>query len=300
MQPIEITAQNSKRRKRARHIRAEKRYRYLSIAALCMAVVLLALYLSTVLIQRRDDSQREGLRGLYYNQTARRTGSFFFADAKADEWTADVPERFVQLFAINPDLMGWITAGDAVDEPVVYRDNEFYLDHSFYQEYSAGGTVFADVENAAWDTDGYVILYGHNMRNGSMFGELEKYRKLEYLKENAAVTLDTVTGEAAKSYVPFAVFDASMMLDDPNYFHLRRFEEYQTGDEARIQAFLDELRQRSLFDVPVDVMVQDRVLALVTCSYGDPDGRMMLFCRELREGETVEDMQALMQQCAEK
>ena len=91
-----------------------------------------------------------------------------------------------------------------------------------------------------------------------------------------------------------------MLTSDQNYFHLRRFEEYQTGDEARVQAFLDEISARSLFNIPVEVTPQDRILALVTCSYDDPDGRLMLFCRALRDGETVEDIQALMQQAAEK
>lgn len=301
MQHTKTVARHSGRsKKRARLARKrEKRYRYLSIVAFCLFAALLALYLVTVFLQHYDDSRQEDLRDLYHGQTTC-LPSFLFPSAMAEELPQNIPERFAELWEINPDLIGWLTAGDAVDEPVVYRDNEYYLDHSFYQSYSASGTVFADIENAAWNTDRYVILYGHNMRNGSMFGKLNNYRELDYIQEYPLVTFDTISGDVAQNYVPFAVFDASMLTSDQNYFHLRRFEEYQTGDEARVQAFLDEISARSLFNIPVEVTPQDRILTLVTCSYDDPDGRLMLFCRALRDDETVEDIQALMQQAAEK
>lgn len=299
MQKREPVSRGASRR-RARYMRSVQRYRILSIVAFCMFLVLMVLYIGTIIFQNHNDNQQDKLRDLYHGQMAWMPGSFLFPSASAEEPESDIPEHFMSLWEINHDLIGWILAGDAVDEPVVYRDNEFYMDHSFYKSYSVSGTVFADEENQAWDTDLYVILYGHNMRNDTMFGKLDRYRDPEYMKQNSIVTFDTIADGQQEQYVPFAVFDASMKKKDSNYFYLRRFETWRSGDAEQIQAFLEEIVGRSRLEIPIDVTPEDRILALVTCSYDDPDGRLMLFCRALREGETAEGVQAQMQACAKR
>lgn len=86
----------------------------------------------------------------------------------------------------------------------------------------------------------------------------------------------------------FSVFDASMLPDSEDYFYLRRFDELRSGGDEAMQLLIDELRERSLYDVPIDVAPQDGILALVTCSYSNSDGRLMVFARRLRAGESAE------------
>ena len=77
-----------------------------------------------------------------------------------------------------------------------------------------------------------------------------------------------------------------------------RDDNHRSGNVSKIQAFLEEIQERSLLNIPVEVRPQDRILVLVTCSYADPDGRLMVFFRALRENETEEDLQARVAQSA--
>lgn len=267
------------------------------LCALCILLgsALLLAALAQMLESYTARQQNDSLKALYYGTT----GLIAYAEAPEPDPTPE-PENagFEELQKINPDIVGWIKGGSMVDTPVVHRDNQYYMTHDFYGRESASGTVFADVRNTNCAADPYVILYGHNMKDGSMFGTLPRYRTLSYLKANPILEFTTTSDSAPVYYVPIAVFDASMEQGDDNYFYLRQYLAF-SKTQAR-QQFLDEIRARSLFNIPVDVNTSDRILALVTCSYADTNGRFILFCRPLRANETQDGVRALLQSAAEK
>lgn len=197
-------------------------------------------------------------------------------------------ESFAELLRYNPDTVGFLTIGETVDLPVVQRenDNEYYLTHAYSGEEAREGALFLDGANRLSDEN--LIVYGHNMRNGTMFGELSSFGEREFLLENAVVRFDTLYENAL--YVPFAMFEASMDENDAHYFDVRQI----VFDEMSFELFVLKLRSRSVFDVPVEVEYGDQLLTLVTCSYNDDDGRYIVALRKLREGETEEEMRALM------
>ena len=197
-------------------------------------------------------------------------------------------ESFAELLRYNPDTVGYLTIGEIVDLPVVQRenDNEYYLTHAYSEEEAREGALFLDGANRLSDEN--LIIYGHNMRNGTMFGELSSFGKREFLLKNALVRFDTLYENAL--YVPFAMFEASMDEDDGHYFDVRQI----VFDETSFELFVLKLRGRSVFDVPVAVAYGDQLLTLVTCSYNDDDGRYIVALRKLREGETEEEIRALM------
>ena len=198
-------------------------------------------------------------------------------------------ESFAELLRYNPDTVGFLTIGETVDLPVVQRenDNEYYLTHAYSGEEAREGALFLDGANRLSDEN--LIVYGHNMRNGTMFGELSSFGEREFLRENAVVRFDTLYENAL--YVPFAMFEASMDENDGHYFDVRQI----VFDETSFELFVLKLRGRSVFDVPVEVEYGDQLLTLVTCSYNDDDGRYIVALRKLREGETEEEMRALME-----
>ena len=197
-------------------------------------------------------------------------------------------ESFAELLRYNPDTVGFLTIGGIVDLPVVQRenDNEYYLTHAYSGEEAREGALFLDGANRLSDEN--LIVYGHNMRNGTMFGKLSSFGEREFLLENAVVRFDTLYENAL--YVPFAMFEASMDENDTHYFDVRQI----VFDETSFELFVLKLRGRSVFDVPVEVEYGDQLLTLVTCSYNDDDGRYIVALRKLREGETEEEMRALM------
>lgn len=197
-------------------------------------------------------------------------------------------ESFAELLRYNPDTVGFLTIGETVDLPVVQRenDNEYYLTHAYSGEEAREGALFLDGANRLSDEN--LIVYGHNMRNGTMFGELSSFGEREFLLKNAVVRFDTLYENSL--YVPFAMFEASMDENDGHYFDVRQI----VFDETSFELFVLKLRSRSVFDVPVEVEYGDQLLTLVTCSYNDDDGRYIVALRKLREGETEEEMRALM------
>ena len=197
-------------------------------------------------------------------------------------------ESFAELLRYNPDTVGFLTIGETVDLPVVQRenDNEYYLTHAYSGEEAREGALFLDGANRLSDEN--LIVYGHNMRNGTMFGKLSSFGEREFLLENAVVRFDTLYENAL--YVPFAMFEASMDENDAHYFDVRQI----VFDETSFELFVLKLRSRSVFDVPVEVEYGDQLLTLVTCSYNDDDGRYIVALRKLREGETQEEIRALM------
>ena len=272
----------------------KNKYRILAIVALCIALLLTAFLIATSLIRHNERVQTSKICELYYgnnNSVTKERDDYSDlknknseCDDNVDLNTDQIQDRFIPLLQINPETVGWIKVGNLADEPVVYRDNEFYLNHDFYQKKSSSGTVFVDVENTDLENDKYVIVYGHDLRDGSKFGSLKEYLNIEQLKNNIVIEWSSLYSSEAEKYVVFSVFDSSMLEENKNYFDLRRFDEIDLDGTKK---FIEEIRERSLYDIPVDVTAEDQIMVLVTCSYKHEDGRLLIFCRKARKAENV-------------
>lgn len=274
---------------------AKKKYILLAAASLGIFVLLAIALAASESVRRAERESTAQLSALYAAPSSAAEASADVAgdvDEMDDSGGAgDIPARFSELYAINPEFIGWLRAEGVVDEPVVFRDNSFYLSHALDQTQSHSGTVFADVANSAWYNDAYVILYGHNIHGGDRFSRLSSYKDADFVRENPIIEWDTIrSGDAPWQYAIFAAFEASMLEDDESYFHLRRFDELRAGGAEAMQALLDEVAARSCINIPLEVTAEDDILALVTCSYSNADGRLMVFARALRDGETAEDI----------
>ena len=213
--------------------------------------------------------------------------------------TADeqgVENDFLPLLKENENLVGWLTAGDSIDFPVVQLDNAFYLNHNFFGEADNNGTPFLDEENSLEPRDDVLMIHGHHMKSGAMFGRLKRYLDFDYLCENPIVTFRTVRDEEDVYYTPIAAINISLNTKDKNYFSPRRFN--FDSDEA-FQAYLNEVTSRSAWRAKTDAVPGDDLLVLATCSYIYGYGRLLLVCRALREGETPASVTALYTQQAD-
>lgn len=195
--------------------------------------------------------------------------------------------QFEALYAQNSDLIGWIKMADSVDYPVLYRDNSFYMDHDFYGQYSQAGSIFLDARNGMYMDDSAMLIYGHNMRSGEMFGDLDAYRETKYLCKYPIISLQSAWESEPRQYVLISLFDASMNKSDPSYIRIVRTA-FET--DAEKQAFIDEMRARSIYKIPLEADAGDQLLTLVTCSYSHDNGRFLLFARQLRDDETEESI----------
>lgn len=200
-----------------------------------------------------------------------------------------VQTSFADLLTENPETVGFLTIGDWVSLPVAQRvnDNSFYLDHNFEGKPSVAGTLFLDGSNLLIPEDDALIVYGHNMKNGTMLAGIANYAQKKFLAENAIVHFDTIYEN--RVYVPFAVFSASADRENESYFNFRQF----MFDETTFELYALKMKDLSKIRLPVDVRVGDRLLLLVTCEYTHENGRFIVALRQLREDETEDDIRSL-------
>ena len=193
-----------------------------------------------------------------------------------------VQSSFDALLAVNPDTVAFLDIEEMLSLPVVQRvgDNDYYLDHSFEGEAAKEGALFMDGLNRLVPEDDCLIVYGHNMKNRTMFGQLSAYLDVTYMRKHPVIHFDTLYEN--RSYVVFAAFSASMEPDNRKYFDVRNV----IFDEVEFDKFVLKLQGRSKYTVPIDVQYGDRLLLLVTCDYANYEGRFILALRQLRPDET--------------
>ncbi len=218
------------------------------------------------------------------------TEKFVFA-----EEDAPVSEEFKELLEINPDTVGWLTVGEIADYPVVKRDDEYYLTHNFEGKYDPNGTIFVTQNNVLRPRDTVILMYGHHMSSGQMFGRLVRYMHEDYMRKFPLVQFHTIYADEEEHdtwYVPVSFFSASMEEGEEGYFDILPmfFETEEEHDE-----YLRTMLGRSVWKAPTDVTKEDNLIMLITCSYDLVDSRYLLICRQLREDETPEEMEALYQ-----
>ena len=190
---------------------------------------------------------------------------------------------FEGLYAKNDDIAGWIKIEDSkINYPVMkYRDNEFYLKNDFDKKPNKYGVPFIDYENNLEKRDKNTIIYGHNMNDGQMFGELTKYRSTDYYKKHPIVEFSTLYEQNKYKIISAFIANTKPEYGDVFDYHNKiNFESQEDFDK-----FIEDVKVRSFFEAPVDVNYEDNLLTLSTCTYEFNGARFVLVARELREGE---------------
>ena len=194
------------------------------------------------------------------------------------------PERNYRTLAEqNSDLTAWLTVpGTQLDYPVLYtpQEPEFYLRRAFDGSYAVSGSLFIGAGSAP-DSE-HVMIYGHYMRNGSMFGSLDRYADPAYWEEHPEITYDLIQPDGSyqrHTYQVMAAFYSRVYrTDETGVF---RFYYYQDlSDPAAFQEYVDGLEGAALYDTGVTAQPGDRLLTLITCSYHTDGGRFVVAARE--------------------
>ncbi|MCL2105483.1 MAG: class B sortase [Oscillospiraceae bacterium] len=191
------------------------------------------------------------------------------------------------LKALNPEVVCWLKIpGAKVDLPIVQTlDNVYYLKRDFKCKPSRYGNPFMDWRNKLEPMDTNLIIYGHHMKDGTIFGRLKEYEKRDVVANNPIITLETP--EATYYYKVIAVLNVNGAPgEDRNYvFH---FDTPRIPKKEDFDGFVKQLRQRTLINTGVDVQYGDHLLSVQTCLYDFKDEFLVLVARRVREGEGLE------------
>ena len=197
-------------------------------------------------------------------------------NAETAEQVKSMLEGIRSLHEENKDLAGWVTVpGTKVDYPVMFtpKEPEYYLKRGFAGEDSVSGTPFLDYRTSLDPLSDNIIVYGHNMKDGSMFSDLLRYRDREYYEDHPRMEFYTLTER--QTYEIFAVIQTEV-------YDNRKFDCYSLVDAKSREAFdefFKQIKHLSLYDTGVTVEYGDRVLTLSTCSYQAENGRTLVFGR---------------------
>lgn len=164
---------------------------------------------------------------------------------------------FDALRSVSEDVVLWIDIpGTGVSYPVAQaEDNDYYLRKTLKGEYNFAGTVFMDYRNNPSVTDDNTILYGHNMRDGSMFGLLKKYGKEEFFRAYPEIDL----------YLPDRILRCSVISSHQEEAQEENFP-MQFGNEEEKMAYIDRIKSKAWYDTGISAGAEDRLITLVTCT----------------------------------
>lgn len=202
----------------------------------------------------------------------------------ADNPQLRISESFQKLRQQNRDVAGWLSIEDVLDEPVMQRDNAYYLTHDASGKKNATGALFLDESCNLRLPTPHLVIHGHNMKEGAMFGSLKKYKLKDaaFYKEHAFITFNTLYEEA--QYVIYAVADVSIDAKDADYLPFWAYGAF--ADPSQWDAYVGRIRELSRYRTQVDVQPGDRLLTLATCSGADNSRRLLVAARQIRQGES--------------
>ncbi|WP_240418435.1 class B sortase [Paenibacillus periandrae] len=176
-------------------------------------------------------------------------------------------ERFQSLLAINKEIIGWLRVeGTSVDYPVLqHKDNDYYLNRDASGKKSIYGSVFMDYRLDTNQEQRNLVIYGHNMIDGSMFGSLGNYKNKDFFTENRKINWG-IQGKTSDWEI-FSVYTIDARKDTVDISY--------ENDDAFLLA-IDQYRKKSMYQAAVTLQKDDQILTLVTCSNETDDTRLVI------------------------
>ena len=196
--------------------------------------------------------------------------------------TASEPEKqasYQNLYWENTDMVGWILIEDTnINYPVMQTpaDPNYYLKHDFEKNYTDYGCPFMQADCDALCPSDNLIIYGHNMKDGSMFADLAKYRSKDFWQAHKTVWFDTELGSCA--YEIFAVIHTTVQADDADAFPFYRFVDAAASEE--FADYVSACQARVLYDTGISAEYGDKLLTLSTCDNITDNGRLLVIAKQ--------------------
>ena len=197
-----------------------------------------------------------------------------------DTTVPDILPEYEKIHQKNQKLIGWVKIDDTIiDYPVMQTvNNEYYLDHNFNQEEDRNGCIFMDYQCDVIKGCDNIILYGHHMKSGKMFGTLNKYSSQSYYEEHPTIQFDTIYEKG--TYQVMYVFRSKVYSEEDVNFKYYQF--INAVSEMEFNSYLNEMAALSLYDTGVTAGYGDKLLTLSTCDYQEKKGRFVVVAKKIK------------------
>ena len=206
----------------------------------------------------------------------------------------DMLPTLADYYSKNNDTIGWLKIdGMVIDYPVMQTpaDEEYYLDRDFNGNASSAGCLIMDTDSVVGDgtaeydyTDGTkpstnLIIHGHNMRNGSMFGDLDKFRKQDFEKKHSIIKFNSLYEE--REYEIISVFLSQVyLMSQTDVFKYYKF--FQADTQAEFDDWYKNIKKLQLYDTGVTAEFGDEFITLSVCAYHVENGRLVVVGKRIK------------------
>lgn len=193
----------------------------------------------------------------------------------------EVLDEYKNLYNSNKRLIGWLKIDDTkIDYPVMQTtNNEYFLDHNVNQKKDRNGALFLDKDCDVLKPSTNLIIYGHHMQSGNMFGTLDKYSSEEYYKEHPLIQFDSIYEKG--TYEVMYVFRSRIYNEEDVVFKYYQF--IDTLSQQEFDSNMQEMAAMSLYDTGITASYGDRLLTLSTCDYYVDNGRFVVVARRVED-----------------
>lgn len=270
---------NSSTGNRSPRGRRDKKRFWFCLEAACLAAFLVVAITLVIRFARQNHrsaeerAAQEALTRIQTEQTIAPTTAPTSAPAPSETPPQQMFAYAQELLQTNGDLVGMVGFDDMALYVCQGEDNTFYASHRFDGSEDPAGMIYMDCRCSAWPLGQNTILYGHNMRDGSRFGKLNRMTDAEYLAEHPYVRYASLY--EIRDYRPIAVFCANVDPTAADYFD---FAVPDFPDANSFNAYVQEAKRRSVVNLPATAQYGDNLLTLATCSEEGVGGRLVVVC----------------------
>ena len=254
-----------------------KKYKRLLLKILIILLVLSDIYIIKYYIDMKKSQEQSYL--IEKLSVKEELPNIYEPPTESKQVKTDRMLKIQELQKQNPDIIGWIEIENTdINFPVLQgTDNSFYMNHDYQKKYSFNGSIFLDA-NYKWNPpSSNLLIYGHNMKNNTMFQSLLKYKSINFYKQHPNIRFSTINEDAYYeiiSVLETRVFYAS----DKNVFRYYYFINAQ--NETEYNEFVNNAKKESLYDTGKTASYGEQLLTLSTCSYHTKDGRFAIIAKK--------------------
>lgn len=234
---------------------------------LLVAIIVASSYyiLSNLLQEKKQQDEFEEIQEIVEGQTEENTES---EENKID---------LLKLYSINNDVVGWIRIeGTNIDYPIM-QNGEYYLRKNIYKNYSSYGTPFlAEYCNINYSDN--LIIYGHHIKSGKMFADLDNYKNYNYYKDHTIVKLYKLQENKTieEEYKIVYCFKTTVNSGGFKYYNF-----YNASSEEEYNSFVEQCKKMSFYDTGESASYGDKLITLSTCEYSLNNGRMVVVAKKI-------------------
>ena len=195
-----------------------------------------------------------------------------------------VENPYKDAFLANKDMSAWLQIpGTNIDYPVMWTpgDEEYYLYRDFDGSDNKNGCLILDTDSCLDPLSTNLIIHGHNMKSGAMFGHLLDYEQESFCQEHQEIIL--YTEECRRNYEVIAVFRSQVFKKSDNVFKFYKF--FQANTQEEFDDFYDNIMEMSIYDTGVTAEFGDHFITLSTCAYHVETGRFVVVAKEIENGD---------------